>query len=65
MLLVLGKRDLMTPPKAAKDVTAKLGKTKMVVLDGAGHALMAEKPDEVLDALVGFLGGATASASPR
>jgi pimeloyl-ACP methyl ester carboxylesterase len=65
VLLVLGKRDLMTPPKAAQDVTAKLGKTKMVLLEGAGHALMAEKPDEVLDALVGFLAGATATASPR
>jgi pimeloyl-ACP methyl ester carboxylesterase len=35
------------------------------VLEGAGHALMAEKPDEVLDALVGFLAGAPTSASPR
>ena len=26
-----------------------------VALDGTGHALMAEKPDEVLDALVEFL----------
>jgi len=45
----------MTPMKAARDVTAKLRDVKTVALDGTGHALMAEKPDEVLDALVGFL----------
>lgn len=55
VLLVLGKRDLMTPPKAAKDVAGKIGNAKTVVLEGAGHALMAEKPDQVLDALAGFL----------
>jgi pimeloyl-ACP methyl ester carboxylesterase len=55
VLLVLGKRDQMTPRNAAKDVTAKLRNVKTVALDGTGHALMAEKPDEVLDALIGFL----------
>lgn len=54
-LLILGKRDQMTPLRAAKDVAARLGNVKTVTLDGAGHALMAEKPDEVLDALIDFL----------
>lgn len=54
-LLVLGRRDLMTPMKAAKDLGAALPKAQIVAIDGAGHALMAEKPDEVLDALIGFL----------
>lgn len=62
-LLILGKRDLMTPLKAAKDVAAKLSDAKTVALDGAGHALMAEKPDEVLDALIGFLARSPAGAS--
>jgi pimeloyl-ACP methyl ester carboxylesterase len=54
-LLLLGGRDQMTPLKAAKDVAAKLQDAKTVALDGTGHALMAEKPDEVLDALIGFM----------
>lgn len=55
VLLVLGKRDLMTPMKAAQALLSALPKAKVVALEGAGHALMAEKPDEVLDALIGFL----------
>jgi pimeloyl-ACP methyl ester carboxylesterase len=54
-LLILGKRDAMTPMKAARDVTTKIANARTIALDGAGHALMAEKPDEVLDALIGFL----------
>jgi pimeloyl-ACP methyl ester carboxylesterase len=54
-LLVLGKRDLMTPPRAAKDLMGALPGARTVMLEGAGHALMAERPDEVLDALIDFL----------
>ncbi|HWQ39851.1 MAG TPA: alpha/beta hydrolase [Burkholderiales bacterium] len=57
VLLILGKRDLMTPMKSARELAARLKDAKVVALDGAGHALMAEKPDEVLDALIGFLTG--------
>jgi len=54
-LLVLGQRDLMTPARAARDVAAKLRDAKTITLPGAGHSLMAERPDEVLDALMEFL----------
>jgi pimeloyl-ACP methyl ester carboxylesterase len=55
VLMILGKRDLMTPMKVAMDVISKLPDVKVVALDGAGHSLMAEKPDEVLDSLISFL----------
>lgn len=55
VLMILGKRDLMTPMKVARDVISKLADVKVVALDGAGHSLMAEKPDEVLDSLISFL----------
>lgn len=54
-LLILGKRDLMTPAKAAKALADALAGSRTLLLEGAGHALMAEKPDEVLDALIDFL----------
>jgi pimeloyl-ACP methyl ester carboxylesterase len=54
-LMILGKRDLMTPVKATTDLAAKLADVKVVVLDDTGHALMEEKPDEVLDNLISFL----------
>jgi pimeloyl-ACP methyl ester carboxylesterase len=55
VLLVLGKRDQMTPAKVAKELAAKLADVKVVALEGTGHALMAEKPDDVLDSLIAFL----------
>jgi pimeloyl-ACP methyl ester carboxylesterase len=55
VLLVLGRRDLMTPLRNARDVIANLPRAKVVELEGSGHSLMAEKPDEVLDSLIGFL----------
>ena len=54
-LLILGKRDQMAPMKVARDVISNLPDVKVVALDGAGHSLMAEKPDEVLDELIKFL----------
>ena len=55
VLMILGKRDLMTPVKIAKDLASKLPDVKVVALEGAGHSLMAEKPDDVLDSLIAFL----------
>ena len=54
-LIVLGKRDLMTPPRGAKELLQALPQARVLQLEGAGHAIMAEKPDELLDALCGFL----------
>ena len=54
-LLIMGKRDLMTPPRAAKEIAAALTDKRSVEIAGSGHALMAEKPDEVLEALRAFL----------
>lgn len=55
VLMVLGQRDQMTPAKVAKEVAAKLANVKVVALPGTGHAVMAERPDEVLDNLIEFL----------
>lgn len=55
VLLISGTRDLMTPPRAAKALTEKLAQAKVVTLEGAGHDLMSEQPDGVLDALIAFL----------
>jgi pimeloyl-ACP methyl ester carboxylesterase len=49
--LVLGERDMMTPAKAGKALAAAIPNARTVVLRGAGHMLMAERPDELLAAL--------------
>jgi pimeloyl-ACP methyl ester carboxylesterase len=50
-VLVLGERDLMTPARAGQELAAALPSARVVVLKGAGHMLMSERPDEVLAAL--------------
>jgi len=56
VLVVTGQRDVMTPLRAAKEMLQALPQPKWVQIEGAGHAMMAEKPDEVLEALRGFVG---------
>jgi pimeloyl-ACP methyl ester carboxylesterase len=47
--LILGKRDVMTPPKATKELASVLRATTLHV--DSGHALMQEAPDAVLNAM--------------
>jgi pimeloyl-ACP methyl ester carboxylesterase len=56
-LFILGSRDMMTPSRSAKDLQAAIPEARTAVFEGTGHALMAERPDAVLDALIGFVGG--------
>jgi pimeloyl-ACP methyl ester carboxylesterase len=51
--LILGERDMMTPAKAGKALAAALPNARTVVLPGAGHMMMVERPDELLAALQG------------
>src|SRR5437868_7121838 len=50
---ILGERDMMTPLKAGKALAAALPNSRTVVLRGAGHMMMVERPDELLAALQG------------
>jgi pimeloyl-ACP methyl ester carboxylesterase len=54
-LILCGNRDQMTPPRASAPLADAIGGAQTVVIDGAGHMMMAEKPDEALDALIAAL----------
>jgi pimeloyl-ACP methyl ester carboxylesterase len=54
-IFLLGARDAMTPARAGRDLARAVPNSTVVTLDSAGHNLMGEKPDEVLDALMEFL----------
>lgn len=59
VLFVLGERDQMTPPRAAKsliDQAKAHGKNFKVLQIPMGHHQMSESPEETLDALKAFLG---------
>jgi pimeloyl-ACP methyl ester carboxylesterase len=55
VLFILGKRDVMTPPRAAEELRGKISPSQLTVVDSSGHGLMGEAPDATLDALVAFL----------
>src|SRR3981081_98977 len=50
---ILGERDMMTPAKAGKTLASALPNSRTVVIPGAGHMMMVERPDELLAALQG------------
>lgn len=45
----------MTAARAAPDLAKAVKGSNTVTINGSGYNLMAETPDEVLDALIGFL----------
>ena len=56
VLLLLGERDSMTPARAARGLEDALPTSRRLVIRHGGHQLMAERPNQVLDALVEFVG---------
>lgn len=54
-LLVLGRADKMTPFKAGSALASRIPGAQVSAIEGAGHMMMLEKPDDTLTALKGFL----------
>ena len=54
-LFLLARRDSMTPVRAAQDFAKSIQGSRTVIIEGSGHNMMGEKPDDVLDSLLAFL----------
>jgi pimeloyl-ACP methyl ester carboxylesterase len=54
VLAIVATRDVMAPRRNAQPLLAALPQVTTIRLDDTGHALMAERPGEVLDALRPF-----------
>ena len=54
-LVIAGDADRMTPLRAAQAVARMLPRARTVVLEDCGHSMLAERPNEVLDALAAFV----------
>ncbi len=52
-VVIQGSRDLMTPAKGGKAVAAAIPNCRLALIEGAGHMLVSERPDDVLAALRG------------
>jgi pimeloyl-ACP methyl ester carboxylesterase len=57
--VVVGTEDRMTPARAGRDAAARLGEHATIrALEGSGHSMMSECPNQVLDLLIEALGEA-------
>jgi len=54
-LIIVGSEDAITPPADAEALGAKIGDSRLVVVEGAGHLSNVEQPEEFNRALVEFL----------
>jgi pimeloyl-ACP methyl ester carboxylesterase len=52
-IVIQGSSDLMTPAKGGKALAAAIPGCRLALIEGAGHMLMSERPDDVLAALRG------------
>jgi len=50
-VVIMGAEDKMTPARAGAKLAAAISGAQQVVIPDSGHMMLAEKPDEVLDAL--------------
>jgi pimeloyl-ACP methyl ester carboxylesterase len=50
-IVIQGSRDLMTPARGGKAIAAAIPGCRFAMIEGAGHMLMSERPDDVLAAL--------------
>ncbi|MFV1963162.1 MAG: alpha/beta fold hydrolase, partial [Acidimicrobiia bacterium] len=54
VLVLMGERDLMTRPAGAALLAESLPDATTVIVAGAGHMVMVEQPDPVIDELFAF-----------
>ena len=52
-IVIQGSRDLMTPAKGGRALAAAIPNCRLVLIEGAGHMVMSERPDDILAALRG------------
>ncbi len=56
-LVLCGAEDRMTPPKYSRFLAERIPAARLVIIEGAGHMVMLEKPGQVAQAVQEFLRG--------
>ena len=60
-----GDKDRLIPPRLGAELAAEIPGARLVMVAGAGHVLMLERPDVVNDAIAGVLARGAAGRSGR
>lgn len=55
MLVIQGLQDRVAPPGNGRLLATERDAVQLIELDGAGHALLPERPKQIADALIAFL----------
>jgi pimeloyl-ACP methyl ester carboxylesterase len=55
-LIICGSEDALTPAKYSRYLADNLTKAQLLIIQGAGHMAMMEKPEEINGAIEGFCG---------
>jgi proline iminopeptidase len=54
--LVIGARhDWICPPEFAEEIAARIANAELRIFENSGHAVRADEPEALLDAIAGFL----------
>jgi pimeloyl-ACP methyl ester carboxylesterase len=53
-LVICGVEDKMTPPEFSRQITESISGAKLCLIEGAGHMVMMERPEEFNEALNKF-----------
>jgi pimeloyl-ACP methyl ester carboxylesterase len=62
-LVVIAANDIMTAPKAGRELADLISGGRAATIPDCGHMLLAETPDALLDALIAFFEPARATAA--
>lgn len=54
-LIIVGTADRMTPASAGAELAGRLPRARVVRLEGSGHSMLTEQPNQVLDALISIV----------
>ncbi len=54
-LIICGSDDQLTPPRYSHFMQERLHQSEVVLIEGAGHMVMLEKPDQVNEAITKFI----------
>ena len=64
-LIIVGGEDRLTPPKFSRYLHQRIAGSALLEVEGAGHLVMAERPDVVNPAIRDFLATVAATAFSR
>jgi pimeloyl-ACP methyl ester carboxylesterase len=65
VVVVTGDRDRMVPLKQSQTLAAAISGAELLIVPGAGHVIILERPDIINEVLIDLVTRATASAEPR